>query len=369
MHLTALRAAGDRRAVRRMSVDEATDSDSASGSRGDAVGLGISDTPADFPPLAGFWRRIAAFAVDGLLLGIVGQVLALPFPSIWFEIGPHGRFVGLFIALGYFGLMDSQVGDGQSVGKRFLRIAVRDHGNQPIGIARSALRTLVWLVPVTLNGWALPALRAPVPSWIATVIVFGVGGALVFTMVFNRRSRQGLHDMLCETYVVRVTGEPIEAFPTTARVQWIATSAFAATAMVLATAGMFFGPLSGTTLQQVIRLHGRLEPDPRFFTVGVFDRTFYRTSGATTRTLRIEAWYKGRPSDEDRRRVVNDIANTALESMDSIAEFDDMQIGVTWAYDLGIASTSSTYVDTETIDTWRERVGGAHTSGPYSTPN
>lgn len=235
---------------------------------------------------------------------------------------------------------------------------MRDRCNQPIGVARAVLRTLVWVVPWTLNGWALPALRAPIPAWIATVMVFGVGGALVCTMVFNRRSRQGLHDMLSNTYVVRATGEPIEAFPPTARGQWIVAGALVAAAMVLATDGIFYRPLPDSMLQPLMRLHDRFEPDPRFFTVGVFDRTFYPTSGPTNRTLRIDAWYKGQPSDEERRLVIDELASAAFESVDNIAEFNDLQIQVTSAYDLGIASGSSFHGDTQTIDTWRARLAG-----------
>ncbi len=40
----------------------------------------------------------------------------------------------------HFGVMDSRFGNGQSVGKRLLRIAVRDRGNQPIGVAHSSIR-------------------------------------------------------------------------------------------------------------------------------------------------------------------------------------------------------------------------------------
>jgi hypothetical protein len=264
----------------------------------------------------------------------------------------------------YFSLMDSRFGNGQSVGKRLLRLAVRGGGNQPIGIGRSMLRTLIWLVPLTLNGWALPLLRTPILAWFTGVILFGVGGAVLFTMVFNRRTRQGLHDMCAGTYVVRVDGEPIEALPIVARLQWIVAGVIVAVAAVLVTGGVFLGSVSGTPPQQVITLQGALERDHRFFSASVFDRTTYEIGGNTSRALRIEAWYKGVPSEDERKRAMSDVAKAALDQVDGVGQYDLMQISVTSAYDLGIATGRVTYNDTQPIDTWRERVG--EPSAPHS---
>ena len=63
-------------------------------------------------PIAGFWRRLAAWIIDSLLLGILGQSIGWTFSSFWFEVGPYGRFVGLFFILTYFGLMSSKFGKG-----------------------------------------------------------------------------------------------------------------------------------------------------------------------------------------------------------------------------------------------------------------
>jgi uncharacterized RDD family membrane protein YckC len=305
---------------------------------------------------------MAAFAVDGLVLGVVGQALAWPLSPFWFRIGPYGRFVGQFIALVYFGVMDSRYGGGQSMGKRLLGIAIRDRRNESISVTRSMLRTLIWLAPVTLNGWALPLLRTPILAWFTEVILFGVGGAILFTMVFNRRTRQGLHDMLCDTYVVRADGEPIEVFPTVARLQWIATGIMVAVALVLATVSAFGGPIFGAPLQQVIRLQREIEPDRRFFSVSIFDRTFHVSGGKATRTLVIEAWYRGVPTEPDRQKAMNDVAKAALDQMDSIGDFDLMRITMTSAYDLGIASYRSAYGDGQPIKTWRQRTAAVSKS-------
>lgn len=309
------------------------------------------------PPVSGFWRRFAAFLLDGMLLGIVGQVLGWSMSSVWFQLGPYGRIVGQLVALAYFGLMDSSLAGGQTLGKRALRVAVRDAEGQPIGVGRSMLRTLVWLIPVTLNGWALPEMTNPIVSWVTGVILFGVGGAVLVTMVFNRRSRQGLQDMLTRTYVLHLGGQPVEALPVAARIQWVLSCAMLVLAVVVAGVSGLLVSQAGSPLQQVLALQKTLQQDNRFFSSSVFDQTFYESDGQTSRALRIQVWYRGVPTESQRSAVMNDVARAALTVKD-VDSYDLVRIDVTSAYDLGFATGYLTYGDGQPASTWRERVSG-----------
>jgi uncharacterized RDD family membrane protein YckC len=310
------------------------------------------------PEISGFWRRFAAFAIDVLLLGLAGQVLVWSFSSFWFRMGPYGRIVGALIALGYFGVMGSRAGAGATVGKRILGIAVRDAADRPIGIGRSMARTLIWLVPAILNGWSIPILGNHVVAWLASAVIFGIGGAVLFTMIFNHRTRQGLHDMVCGTYVVRVRVPGIEALPAVSRFYWKASAIIFVAGILLPGVGLlFFTSTSGGTLGQMLRLREDLAHDARFFSVNVLDQTFMNGSNHRTHTLRIDAWYKGRPSEAVRDEARKAIAKIALESVDGIERYDQMLISITSAYDLGITAGHWTDSDGQTIPTWRERVG------------
>ncbi len=185
------------------------------------------------PPVAGFWRRVAAFFIDGLILGIVGQIIGWSASSFWFNIGPNGSILGLIIVLLYFGILNSKLGNGQTVGKRLLKTAVRDKNNKPISLKRSLLRISILAFPALLNGWALPGLDTIILDLLFGIIVFGVGAAIVYTMIFNRGSRQGIHDLICKTYVVHLKAEGIEAFPVTARKHWIVSAVLVAISVIV----------------------------------------------------------------------------------------------------------------------------------------
>ena len=105
----------------------------------------MSSTPANdsaFAPFAGFWRRIAAFVVDGLVLGLIGYVLGLLLFDVFVSLGAWGRCFGFVVAMAYFVPQEVAHGGGQSLGKRLLRIRVVDAQGRALTPARSgACRT------------------------------------------------------------------------------------------------------------------------------------------------------------------------------------------------------------------------------------
>lgn len=153
--------------------------------------------------ISGFWRRIAALVADSIALGVVGFVLGQLFESVFVEMGSWGRLVGFAISLAYFGLMNSAIYNGQTIGKRLLKIRVVDDSNSTISLGRSLIRYVILGTPFFLNalqftGETLPAF-AIYPIYI---VVFGGIMSILYLYLFNTVSRQSLHDLLVGTYVV-----------------------------------------------------------------------------------------------------------------------------------------------------------------------
>src|SRR5690348_14117245 len=83
-----------------------------------------SRTAEQRPPIAGFWRRLAAFVVDALILGVPAMLLGFAMFDWAASLGQAGRLIGFVVALLYFGLLNSRLGGGQTLGKRLLGIRV-----------------------------------------------------------------------------------------------------------------------------------------------------------------------------------------------------------------------------------------------------
>lgn len=84
-------------------------------------------------PRAGFWQRVGAYLIDGILLGIVNAILFVALK------GP-GYAVGLIIGIAYWVYFEGSPA-GQTLGKKALGIRVIDFSTGgPIGHGRAFLR-------------------------------------------------------------------------------------------------------------------------------------------------------------------------------------------------------------------------------------
>lgn len=188
----------------------------------------------DVARIAGFWGRVGAFVVDVLVLALVAGALFWLWPTQVVALGSAGRWVGFCIALLYFGLMNSRLGHGQTVGKRVMGLRVVGATGQPISVPRALARQTVLGLPFFMNGAWLPAVFQTSMPLVAlgAVIVFGGSFATYYLYLFNRRSRQSLHDLAVRTWVVRDV--PTAAAPSTTppwRGHWVPVGVVALAAL------------------------------------------------------------------------------------------------------------------------------------------
>lgn len=106
--------------------------------------------------ICGFWRRLFAFIIDFIILGILGFIVGTAFFDFFAEIGVLGLLFGFAVALLYFAIQNSSVCGGQTLGKRILNIKVVNKEAETISLKRSFIRFMVLGPPYFLNGALLP---------------------------------------------------------------------------------------------------------------------------------------------------------------------------------------------------------------------
>ena len=311
-------------------------------------------------PCAGFWRRVAAFLVDGVVLGLVGYALGLLLFDAFVRMGPWGRCVGFGVALAYFVAQESGRGGGQSLGKRLLGIRVVDAQGRALSPLRGGVRFAVFGVPYFLSGAVLPMTVRTVALGVP-VAVLATGGlpALAYLLVFNRRTRQSLHDLAVGAFVVRVRrlARAAREAPGPART-WVVHLRVAAALVVLAGVFPFIPPrLSRLPSFAGLRLvEERLEAQPELRTVGVSVGATRGHGGgeADGRELLIAATI-ARPLD-DNVPLSTRLAGIALASYPDAAMLDTIDVRLAHGYDIGIASSWTPQELALTPAQWADRV-------------
>ncbi|MGM0501297.1 MAG: RDD family protein [Bacillota bacterium] len=148
-----------------------------------------------------FWRRLFALAIDIFILSLLGKVLGTIFYDVFVKIGFWGRMIGVIISLFYFGLLNSSLNNGQTVGKRILDLKVINKSGDCISWQKSCFRFLILVFPFWLNGISTSELNLWLVLPLLIIFCYGIG--IVYFYMFNFETRQGLHDIICQTYVVK----------------------------------------------------------------------------------------------------------------------------------------------------------------------
>ena len=126
---------------------------------------------------AGFWRRVAAALIDGILVGVVSWIVTMIFSAISDGAEVTAQILVLIAAYGYYAGMESSSYQA-TVGKIALGIQVTDLMGNRISFGRALGRNL---------------------AEILSALILGIG----YIMVAFTSKKQGLHDMIAGTLVVK----------------------------------------------------------------------------------------------------------------------------------------------------------------------
>jgi uncharacterized RDD family membrane protein YckC len=154
-----------------------------------SVAAGSSSAAWDQRPKAGFWIRLVAALIDGfllfwlqfglgLLLFLAGITSGGPAEG---SVGTLALLVQLFtyaIGIAYYVVFTGH--GGQTPGKMAVRIKVIRRDGQPISYGRAFFREL--------------------PGKFLSAVILGIG----FLMIAFDDQKQGLHDRLADTYVIKL---------------------------------------------------------------------------------------------------------------------------------------------------------------------
>lgn len=289
---------------------------------------------------AGFWRRLLAFFIDSLLLGLLGFGAGyLAYDLLASLTGPT-RLIGLAVSLLYFGHLSSGPGGGRTLGMRVMGLKVVSMGGRPLGLVTAFWRALWLQAPIMLNGMYVeindPTLGLIVGVALIT-LVFGVGLAQIILLLFNRPSRRLVHDLLSGAIVVRNDARDVRA-----RSSRTAVTIAVLTILLAAGGGLAMAKFGSRFMPRVVTdllpAQAAVASIPGVMSATVQDNTttVHGTGGSrTTRTLvvtaRVAAWPR------DKAAMMDQIGAAAVGAY-RLKPGQRVRVVLTRGYDIGIAS-------------------------------
>ncbi|MBN8480377.1 MAG: RDD family protein [Xanthomonadales bacterium] len=288
---------------------------------------------------AGFWRRLGALALDTIILMLVGGVICWVWTEQVVALGSVGRWVGFGLALLYFGLLNSRIGQGQTLGKAALFIRVVGSDGGLISVRRAFARQVVLGLPFYMNGAWLPAAFHSALPWmmLGSVVVSGGALATIYLYLFNRPSRRSLHDLATGTSVVS-EASPAEA-PAMSPLRGghrIAVGVLAAMASLGPLA--FAHVLKTQPFVDLVAAANALNADPSVQASGVSLRTLWTQGDATRRELVAVAQVK--EAADVNEGLARRLGGLVIASSSDADNTPDLVIQLRWGFDLGLVSWS-----------------------------
>ena len=194
----------------------------------------------------------------------------------------------------------------------------------------------------------------------ATFVIFGISLASIYLYIFNRGTRQALHDLLVESYVVRTQpqGEVVgRVWPVHVMI------AVAMLAVGVALPGVALPYVTqiadNEPFPQLNNLQAVLLADPAVESVSVSTdvTTFASMNEGTSQTSYLTVTVRLVKRYDDLNPIINRIARKVLQVDPKILGQQKLRIFVSVGFDLGIAQYEVKESDVATPEEWRKKLG------------
>jgi len=293
--------------------------------------------------ICGFWRRIGALFIDTIVLGVFGYVLGLFLEDTFVKLGGWGRLVGFVVSITYFGVMNSSLSSGQTIGKKLLKIRVVDASNSTITLPKSFLRYSFLAIPFSLNGAQINnEILLSYLIYPLSLIVFGGLLSIFYLYVFNRVTRQSLHDLAVGTYVVN-SGANSRELPSVWKPHLaVVASLFITAAFVPAFTSDLVEAEPFKDLLVTQKAINNIESVKHaVITVGSTSFSSSDSGSSTTTYINTQAFLY--QNDVDDSKIAKNLAQAIVDTYSESLNKNVISVTLTYGYDIGIASRWNSY--------------------------
>lgn len=153
-----------------------------------------------------FWKRWFAYIIDAtFILGGLSSLVAMSLPDAIFKIGDYSILFGLILTFVYFGIMNSKICKGQTLGKSLTGLKVVNKDGNYLTLPQSLVRTLILIICLTIPYSFILTLSFKTPNTAENILgIAALTAGIIFDLLFlfNFKTRQTLHDLAVGSYVI-----------------------------------------------------------------------------------------------------------------------------------------------------------------------
>ncbi|BBB92257.1 MAG TPA: RDD family protein [Methylomusa anaerophila] len=307
-----------------------------------------------YRPICGVWRRLAALFIDSIALGLLGMCLGTIFGQQFALLGALGPLVGFSISACYFGIMNSYYCNGQSIGKKLLKICVVTEDGELISMKRSIVRAVI-LSAIVCKGlsFATVPIIGQLIDWIILMIFFGT----VYFYIFNKKTRQGIHDIICGTYVYNVTALNTPISATVSKMHYIICSVVLIVFTLVSYMTMAASQQNElfSIYKELTKLDGVYAAKVDYMTAKhVFNIKTGVVDGKESTRLTASVYVHNIPINAE--ELKDKVARVVLENYPAPQNIQTVMVNVYYGYNIGIASNYAVSWSSAPIQKWKEKL-------------
>lgn len=298
-----------------------------------------------------FWRRIFAFMTDAVMLGIIGRVLGALFSHQLYELSFLGRLIGFLFWVIYFGLFNSVLFKGQTIGKKLFQIKVVNTHGEYLHVDTSFLRAVIFFLPGIFNGMQFPLyMIISLVYYLACVIIVMFGINIIYLFLFNLPTRQSLHDLTVKSYVVHADCTQNDfSEEKTKKIHYIIMATIAVIAVLLP---LFVYANFAPTLKTIRDTSKIIKEEFKVDVIGAEENYNYSTEKGKTMSLDIVVRNKDLHNNYENKKLILGIVKTILEKYPKSMNFDLISVTLTRNYDIWISRRMPYFKVTFTPGKW-----------------
>jgi len=321
------------------------------------------------PIYSKFWNRIGAYVIDVLALALIGFILGLFLKNIFAQLGTQALLVGFIISLIYFGLGNSKIFNGQTLGKRALKLRVVDKNFNTISVQKSFFRALIYTVPYFFLNYGMDGSNQFSILFIAKeIILLSFLLVLPIHFIINSSNRQAIHDLVLKTYVIELSAYPRQQLKKSKLSPIIYSIA------VLIVLIVFFVILNLQnrnlidTAQKLIPIREQINKhkEVQNSSISLNSSKLWKlgseenTNSVNSLVLNIEL-NKNLISDISPEEIadlafVKDAIKIILRDATNVKRLDVIQVSLTYGYNIGIYKSSNSLTLSDTVENWEQKI-------------